>query len=184
VLFAHDTEFALLDAAALVNTVADGLDTLAEPEALEAFLVARGESGGRTGSARELRDVINLRSELRDIWKETNVAALAELVNDLLASSEMRPHLTNHDGESWHLHAADAGAPVAQRLRANMGLAFADLIRAGESERLRVCEAPDCEAVVVDLSRNRSRRYCDTGNCGNRQHVAAYRARRTAGVNA
>jgi predicted RNA-binding Zn ribbon-like protein len=32
--------------------------------------------------------------------------------------------------------------------------------------------------VLVDLSRNRSRMFCDTGNCGNRQHVAAYRERR------
>ena len=31
--------------------------------------------------------------------------------------------------------------------------------------------------VLVDLSKNRSRRFCDTGNCGNRQHVAAYRER-------
>jgi predicted RNA-binding Zn ribbon-like protein len=30
----------------------------------------------------------------------------------------------------------------------------------------------------MDLSRNRSRIFCDTGNCGNRQHVAAYRERR------
>ena len=41
----------------------------------------------------------------------------------------------------------------------------------------RICAAPDCQAVLVDLSKNRSRRYCDTGNCGNRQHVAAYRER-------
>ena len=44
--------------------------------------------------------------------------------------------------------------------------------------RLKVCAAPDCDAVVMDLSRNRSRIFCDTGNCANRQHVAAYRERR------
>jgi predicted RNA-binding Zn ribbon-like protein len=32
--------------------------------------------------------------------------------------------------------------------------------------------------VFVDLSRNRSGKFCDTRNCGNRQHVAAYRERR------
>ena len=56
----------------------------------------------------------------------------------------------------------------------------ADLIRAGELRRLKTCAAPDCEAVLIDLSRNRSRRFCDTGNCANRQHVAAYRERKTA----
>ena len=37
---------------------------------------------------------------------------------------------------------------------------------------------PNAMGVLVDLSRNRSRMFCDTGNCGNRQHVAAYRERR------
>jgi len=49
---------------------------------------------------------------------------------------------------------------------------------AGWLRRLKVCAAPDCDAVVMDLSRNRSRIFCDTGNCANRQHVAAYRERR------
>jgi predicted RNA-binding Zn ribbon-like protein len=48
----------------------------------------------------------------------------------------------------------------------------------GELRRLKICAAPDCKAVVVDLSRNRSRMLCETGNCGNRQYVAAYRERR------
>ena len=60
-----------------------------------------------------------------------------------------------------------------------VAMALADLIRAGELRRLKTCAAPDCEAVLIDLSRNRSRMFCDTGNCGNRQHVAAYRERRS-----
>jgi predicted RNA-binding Zn ribbon-like protein len=39
-----------------------------------------------------------------------------------------------------------------------------------------VCADDDCEGVVLDLSRNRSRRFCST-TCGNRNAVAAYRAR-------
>jgi predicted RNA-binding Zn ribbon-like protein len=35
--------------------------------------------------------------------------------------------------------------------------------------------------VVIDLSKNRSRRYCEKG-CGNRVHVAAYRSRRARGA--
>lgn len=61
---------------------------------------------------------------------------------------------------------------------AEFAMALADLIRVGELRRLKICAAPDCEAVVVDLSRNRSRMFCETGDCGNRQHVAAYRERR------
>ena len=56
-------------------------------------------------------------------------------------------------------------------------MAVVDLIRSEELDRLKVCEADDCDDVLVDLSKNRSRRYCD-GGCGNRVNVAAYRARR------
>jgi predicted RNA-binding Zn ribbon-like protein len=59
-----------------------------------------------------------------------------------------------------------------------MALAF--VIAAGERSRLATCAAPDCSRVLVDLSRNRSKRYCDSRTCGNRLHVAAYRERRRA----
>ena len=55
-------------------------------------------------------------------------------------------------------------------------MAMVDVIRADEMARLDTCAADDCDDVVLDLSRNRSRRYCST-TCGNREAVAAYRAR-------
>ena len=58
--------------------------------------------------------------------------------------------------------------------------AAVDVLRSGELERLRVCAAPDCDAAVLDLSRNRSKLYCATGNCANREHVRAYRQRQAA----
>ena len=57
-----------------------------------------------------------------------------------------------------------------------MGVALVIVVCDGGLERFRVCASPHCNNVLVDLSRNRSRRYCDT-LCANRQHVAAYRAR-------
>ena len=42
--------------------------------------------------------------------------------------------------------------------------------------RLGICADDDCGGIVLDLSRNRSRRFCSTA-CGNRNAVAAYRAR-------
>ena len=58
-------------------------------------------------------------------------------------------------------------------------MALVDVLRSGELSRLRACAAEDCEAVLLDLSRNRSKRYCDTGNCANREHVRAYRQRKS-----
>jgi predicted RNA-binding Zn ribbon-like protein len=57
-------------------------------------------------------------------------------------------------------------------------MAFLDLIRADALDRLRICAADDCKDVLIDFSKNSSKRYCDTGNCGNRTNVAAYRARK------
>ena len=57
-------------------------------------------------------------------------------------------------------------------------MGFLDLIRTDDLGRLQICGADDCEDVLVDLSKNKSKRYCDTGNCGNRANVAAYRARK------
>ncbi|MFD0479075.1 CGNR zinc finger domain-containing protein [Nonomuraea thailandensis] len=77
-----------------------------------------------------------------------------------------------------HYFAADA--TLAEHVAADCGVALAHLLVEGEAERLRTCSAPDCDRVFVDESRNRSRVYCDSRTCGNRMHVAAYRARRRA----
>ena len=78
----------------------------------------------------------------------------------------------------WHLHLASQHDPLWQRMGAEFAMALADLIRIGELRRLKVCAAPDCEAVLIDLSRNRSKRYCSV-TCTNRNAAAAYRARRS-----
>ena len=44
----------------------------------------------------------------------------------------------------------------------------ADLLTSGELKLVRWCEAPDCEWLFLDHSRNRSRRWCDMNSCGNR----------------
>jgi len=72
-----------------------------------------------------------------------------------------------------------ADAPLAVRMAVEAAMAFVDVVRTGELGRLRTCEFPDCGSVVVDLSKNRSKRFCDAG-CGNRATVTTYRARKAA----
>ncbi len=194
-LFAHDTTAALVLAADLVNS-----DELTDVAALEVFLDKHQLEPRRPGTAADLDALHALRPRLRAVWQVTGpettespettecpeatespeaTEPLARLVNELLRDSDARPRLTNHGGGwGWHLHVTGPDAPLQHRIAAQAGFALADLVRLRETGRLRRCEAPGCEAVFVDLSKNRSRRYCDTGNCGNRQHVAAYRERR------
>jgi predicted RNA-binding Zn ribbon-like protein len=103
--------------------------------------------------------------------------AIAE-INALLAQAGAIPQILAHDGRGPHLHVSRSTAPLADRMAAHFAMGLAWLVVAGEARRLRTCESPSCRDVFVDLSRNRSRRYCDSRTCGNRLHVAAYRARK------
>lgn len=173
-IFAHDTEVALAAAAALVNTETEGgIDTLAE---LDAFLAHWGFTGSRRRDQAELAEVQALRPRLRQVWYEDKDGAVT-LVNELLREGVALPYLTKHDEWDYHLHATSPDQTLADRMMVEAAMAFVDVLRTDELERLSVCAADDCSCVLVDLSKNRSRRFCDRG-CGNRANVAAYRARK------
>lgn len=174
-LFAHDTEIALASAAALVNTASDGAEGLADPADLDAFVERWGWTGGRARDRAELEAVRALRRRLRAVW-ETDETGAVGIVNSLLREADARPQLVRHDGWDYHVHATSSEAPLADRIAVDAAMALVDVIRTKQLDRLRICAAGDCSDVLVDLSRNRSRRFCDRG-CGNRANVAAYRAR-------
>jgi predicted RNA-binding Zn ribbon-like protein len=105
---------------------------------------------------------------------------VTELANALLAETGAVPQIASHDGRGPHIHVSRSQAPLADRIAAQLAMGLAGLVVAGETDRVRSCGSPDCPDVFVDFSRNRSRRYCDNRSCGNRLHVAAYRARKSA----
>ncbi len=179
-LFSHDTELTLRAAGALINSDRVEGEQLGDQAALDWYLNSYGWTGRRDHDDAELAAVHALRARLGGIWEcAADEERAVEQVNALLADTRAAPWLTRHEEmPQWHLHLASVRDPLAQRMGAEMAMALADLIRSGELRRLKVCAAPDCDAVVMDLSRNRSRIFCDTGNCANRQHVAAYRERR------
>jgi predicted RNA-binding Zn ribbon-like protein len=173
-VFTHDTELALAAAVALVNTAVDP-DTLTTPDELRAFLDAHEFTGIRLGNGAELTAVRDLRPRLRAMLTSDRDTA-AHLVNRLLAEEHALPQLVRHGEHDWHVHAVAADAPLATRMAVEAAMAMIDVIRSDEMSRLGICADPDCQGLVVDLSRNRSRRFCST-TCGNRAAVAAYRAR-------
>ena len=179
-LFSHDTELTLRAACGLVNTDRVEGEQLSDMAALDRYLGGWGWTGRRDRNDAELAAIHRLRGRLGKIWESSDDEVHAvDQVNALLTDTGAAPWLTRHPEQpEWHLHLASMDDPLWQRMGAEMAMALADVIRAGELRRLKVCAAPDCEAVLLDLSRNRSGKFCDTGNCGNRQHVAAYRERR------
>ena len=162
-------------AVALVNS-GEEPDTLTTRAELEAFLDEHGFTGTRRGAAAELPAVRALRPRLRALLTRARDAA-AGLVNDLLGEEHALPQLVRHGDHDWHVHAVAPDAPLATRMAVEAAMAMIDVIRADEMSRLDLCDDPECEGLVLDLSRNRSRRFCSTA-CTNRAAVAAYRARK------
>lgn len=184
-VFSDDTRASLAWAADLVNTLpgtaAPDEDRLADLDAFRAFLRAHPYSGTVVVDAAQLAAVRAVRDRIRRFWRIDRDEA-AEEVNRMLAEAGAVPQLVRHDDYDWHVHATPGDAPLATRMLVETAMAVLDVVRMDEYGRLRVCEADDCEAVYADYSRNRSKRYCDTGNCGNRMNVNAYRRRQAAGT--
>lgn len=174
-LFAHDTEVALAAAAALVNTAQEDGDELADVGALDEFVRKWGWTGERRRDQTELDAVRALRPRLGRLWHIDEDSAVA-LVNNLLREARALPQLVKHDTWDYHLHATPPDAPLADRMAVEAAMALTDVIRQKELSRLQRCAAGSCDDVLVDLSKNRSRRFCST-SCANRTNVAAYRAR-------
>jgi predicted RNA-binding Zn ribbon-like protein len=176
-IFTSDTEEALRAAVTLVNS-AEKPDALATVADLIVFLAENPYTGRLDRDAAELQTLRSLRPRLRSMLLAPR-DEMVEHVNAALADVTLTPRLTRHDAADWHLHAVADDHPLAERILIETAMALIDVIRAEEGSRLAVCDDADCQAIALDLSRNRSKRYCST-TCANRNAVAAYRARRAS----
>ena len=178
-LFTPDAEDTLEFAVDFVNTAPgasrSGLDELATPEQLTALLTKHGYSGRFDRDDAELAEAIDTRTLIRGVW-DLDIDGIVEVTNSMLREASALPFLIKHDQFDWHLHATPSDAPLAERMQVEVALALADVVRSGVTDRLRVCAADACEGVLVDFSRNGSKRFCSV-RCGNRMNQLAYRER-------
>jgi predicted RNA-binding Zn ribbon-like protein len=176
-IFTDDTEDALRAAVRLVNTAEDP-ETMADAADEEAFLVEFPYTGRLDRDEAERAALRELRPRLRTMLLAPR-DEMAEAVNEALSSVTVTPRLARHGAMDWHLHAIADDSPLADRILVETAMALVDVIRTDEGSRISVCADESCLALALDLSRNRSKRYCST-TCANRNAVAAYRARRAA----
>ena len=178
-LFAPDTEDTLEFLVDLVNTASgatkSGLDELSAPPQLIALLTKHRYSGRFDRDEAERLDAVATRVRFRALWN-LNRDDLVTEVNAMLEEASAVPFLVRHDHFDWHLHATPAEAPLAERMRVEVALALSEVIRTDTTDRMRVCEADDCDGVLIDFSRNGSKRFCSV-RCGNRMNQLAYRER-------
>ena len=97
----------------------------------------------------------------------------------ILEQAPARDALSARDGGfAWA--AGAPGTPLRRPLWPVLWSA-ADLLTSDRLARVRSCGDPRCGWLFLDTSRNRSRRWCDMADCGNRAKARRHYARRVEG---
>lgn len=191
-MFNPEINRALIAASDLINT-AEGLhsakpspETLSSVEGLASYLSEREpelEWPATSVNRRQLEKVRALRRQLHALWTSAPVIEPKELdiINDLLEGVGIQVVAAEPgEGSTFRERPIPVSEQISDVMTATVAAALAFLVTHEETGRLRICRGDDCEAAIVDLTRNRSKLFCDFGNCANRAHVRAYRARQAA----
>jgi len=99
---------------------------------------------------------------------QSPVAGDLQQVNDAALDALQHRCLARADGGyRWEWQWDDKN-PL-ERVLWPIAQSAAELLTSDKLRTVRYCDAPDCEWLFLDNSRNRSRRWCDMTSCGNRQ---------------
>lgn len=134
----------------------------------------------RIATEADLIPLRRLRAEVLAIFRdavEGEETLAVKRLNGVLSSARIMPQVSGHDGEAWHLHLAEGAQTAAEGYLAASMLGLAVYVSEHGLTRLGVCLSRPCQNVFIDVSTNRSRRYCSE-RCATRANVAAYRARK------
>ena len=121
------------------------------------------------GSAKELREVI-YRVFTADSPAPADLDALGRAAADAAATRRLRP---STDGYVFAWPDDDA----LDQLLWPVALSAAELLTSEDRVRVKECASESCNWLFLDQSRNRSRRWCDMKDCGNRAKARRYLAR-------
>ncbi len=170
----------LLSYEALVRW-ANGQGLLDRAESRRLYRVAAAEP---RAAARVFRRAIELRGLLYRIFSAVGTGSAPaeadmQALNAWLPDANRRLCLVRRGrGFAWDWR--DDPGPALDRVLWPIIRSAAQLLTADELSRLKLCDADDCGWLFVDASRNRSRRWCDMSDCGNRAKARRYRERQRA----
>lgn len=190
-MFPAEVNQSLVAAASLLNSSVGTYsaqaspDTLQEPAQLASYLAEQDpvlQWRGVEVNPAEVKRVRALRGQLAQVWGQAPEPTdeTLEVVNRLLEGVGTRLVRERLDDGTYAVEEepVPASPRLADVMTAAIVGALCHLIVADEMRRLRICKGDGCEAAIIDLTRNRSKLFCDFGNCANRAHVRAYRARK------
>jgi len=174
----------------LINTrdCQNGDDLLADDRAqswLRGWLSdAGGDASGDAGSgasvdARRLAELRALREGLRELAAGNNArAGDAETVRRAAAVLRAVPVAVElGDDQTGPFLVARQAGEFAERAVVALAGTYLTARASGAWSRVKACASPDCRWGYLDGSRNRSRRWCDMAECGNRAKNRAWRER-------
>ncbi len=149
-----------------------GLTTATERERL-----ASSDSGDHRLGARAVRDAHWLREHLHDALTASGAArarAIELLWPKLIAAQR------DAQPEGWPL-AGRITLTEPGDLPRRLALLGLELLSSEDVRRVSVCADHACGWVFLDRSRNHTRRWCSSTDCGNRHRVRQYNARHAGG---
>jgi predicted RNA-binding Zn ribbon-like protein len=165
---------------AFVNTadLDPGTDELGDPDALRAWLVARGLllSGKPAGEA-DLKHAVAVREAIRGaIGANSRGSSLYPIdmatLNGAVTASRLVPRF-GPDGKARLEPSADGVEGALGRIVAALFAAMNE----DDWSRLKLCNSPTCRWAFFDQSRNHSSRWCRMASCGNREKAKRFRER-------
>jgi predicted RNA-binding Zn ribbon-like protein len=132
---------------------------------------------------RELAAALGLRDQLLTVFSTVAAATPPQAealraIEELSARGLARLRLADI-GVGYRLHWPDVALdlPVLQ-----LAVSAVLLLASAERDRVKQCPGPTCGWLFLDSTRNRSRRWCDPAECGNRERVKAHYARQKSGT--
>jgi predicted RNA-binding Zn ribbon-like protein len=122
---------------------------------------------------RSLRKAIELREAVFGVFTAIARGKVSspddiKVVGDYAIEALRHRHLVSINGKTYRWEWQEEAKNALDQILWPVAQAAVDLLTASDLETLRWCEAPDCEWLFLDHSRNRSRRWCDMKSCGNR----------------
>jgi predicted RNA-binding Zn ribbon-like protein len=163
-----------------VNTISGlrgGVDLIAEPDGLAAWLNSRGIALDGTVDDADARRAVVLREAVR-AWLSGPGGTSGEAVVAIeRAAMDARLVLRPTDGDVLRLVTRAGGVDGAL---GTILIALYEGVVDGAAKRLRVCRNPACRWVFYDHSRNGAARWCSMKVCGSRAKAREYRRRRSA----
>ena len=150
-------------------------------------------SGGAATDSEEARATLSRAVALREAVHRVFFAAIAGEPRDESALSTLNRELSEALSRlrvapaagdayvwAWARSGEDGGGPPLERPLWPVARSAAELLTSLKLSRVKVCGGEGCGWMFLDESRNASRRWCDSRDCGNRERVRKYLARKRA----